>query len=68
MCKEWSRRSQAGGDGDVGLPDRGRKPERAHQEGKVGGGTGEQSPGEADSGTLGPAGRGRWEVLCLKSI
>lgn len=54
MCKEWSRRSQAGGDGDVGLPDRGRKPERAHQEGKVGGGNGEQSPGEADSGTLGP--------------
>ena len=54
MCREWSRRSQAGGDGEVGLPDRRRKPERAHREGEGGGGKGGQSPGEADPGTLGP--------------
>lgn len=64
---KWSRRSQAGGDGEAGLPNRGRKPKRALREGKLGRERGADLE-KLTLGLWGPAGRGRWEVLCLKSI
>lgn len=47
-----SRRSQAGGDGEAGLPNRGRNLREHLGRGSWGGNGGR--PGEADPGTLGP--------------